>query len=106
MTIQYVYDDIMDIANQIGFSIPNDIRVNIKNSNETNYTYMNKEFYIPKNTEQQLLNNTPEVDFSIAHEFCHMIQDFVYKSNINLHSFTKERYQYELNKFFNHFGNQ
>ena len=100
-TYKYICKFIKEISTKIGFSIPNDIRINTKNSNETNYTYMNKEFYIPKNTEQQLLNNTPEVDFSIAHEFCHMIQDFVYKSNINLHSFTKEKYQYELNKFFN-----
>ena len=82
-TYKYICKFIKEISTKIGFSIPNDIRINTKNSNETNYTYMNKEFYIPKNTEQQLLNNTPEVDFSIAHEFCHMIQDFVYKSNIN-----------------------
>ena len=98
---KHIKELIQIISVKIGFLIPIDIKINIKNSNETNYTYMNKEFYIPKNTEQQLLNNTPEVDFSIAHEFCHMIQDFVYKSNINLHSFTKDKYQYELNKFFN-----
>ena len=58
-----------------------------------NWLYYNKSFYIPPTAEEQIKHNTPEVDFSIAHEFCHMIQDFVYKSNINLHSFTKERYQ-------------
>ena len=116
MTYEYIKKYIYQLSNDIGFANSCDfIKILLSEQNDNvsqentskedskknNWLYCNKSFYIPPTAEEQIKHNTPEVDFSIAHEFCHMIQDFIYKSNINLHNFTKERYQYELNKFFN-----
>ena len=102
MVYEYLKKSLYELSQETGFVIPVDFSsIFQQEADNENWTYRYKSFYFPLTAEEQIKYNTPEVDFSIAHEFCHMIQDFVYKSNINLHSFTKERYQYELNKFFN-----
>ena len=102
MVYEYLKKSLYELSQETGFVIPVDFSsIFQQETDNENWTYRYKSFYFPLTAEEQIKCNTPEVDFSIAHEFCHMIQDFVYKSNINLHSFTKEKYQYVLNKFFN-----
>ena len=48
----------------------------------------------------QTNDNKAQIDFSIAHEFAHMIQDFIFSSKINLENISKEKYEKEINIFF------
>lgn len=101
MTVKdYAYKMEKELADYVGFIIP-DNNITIKeNPSETHWTYEAQTIQAPQNAMDVYKNNMAIVDFSISHEFAHMFQDFVINMDINKQNLTKENYQNALNKFF------
>ena len=98
--IQYVYNLETELANSIGFCVP-DINVKYNEDSETtSWLYKDKQIIIPQNITSISESNKAEIDFSIAHEFCHMIQNFVFELNNNTNAITVEDYESCLQHFF------
>ena len=101
MTVKdYAYKMEKELADYVGFVIPgNNITIK-ENPSETHWTYEAQTIQAPQNAMDVYKNNMAIVDFSISHEFAHMLQDFVINMDINKQNLTKEKYQDALNKFF------
>ena len=96
----YAYKMEKELADYVGFVIPgNNITIK-ENPSETHWTYEAQTIQAPQNAMDVYKNNMAIVDFSISHEFAHMLQDFVINMDINKQNLTKEKYQDALNKFF------
>ena len=86
-----------ELAQKIGFVIPKE---NIIVSNhQKNWTYLPESRSIIAPDILQTNDNKAEIDFSVAHEFAHMIQNFIFSSKIKLENITKEKYEKEINAF-------
>jgi hypothetical protein len=89
-----------ELADYVGFIIPNNNITIKENPSETHWTYKAQAIQAPQNAMDVYKDNMAVVDFSISHEFAHMLQDFVINMDINKQNLTKENYQNALNKFF------
>ena len=74
MVYEYLKKSLYELSQETGFVIPVDFSsIFQQEADNENWTYRYKSFYFPLTAEEQIKYNTPEVDFSIAHEFCFKI---------------------------------
>ena len=107
VTTEELYKFEQELVAELGFVVPSN---NVVLSDPTTTPGEVWNFDPPTNeiTASQPRNATPEeeraiIEFSMAHEICHMIQSFVMKNNLDRESIQKlsvDEYNELLNKFF------
>lgn len=105
LTKEKLYSIENDLASRVGFFVPfNNIAIIDGESDVPTWTYIQRSKKIvasePKNCSKEKYDAI--IDFSIAHELCHMIQHFIIKENLDTNKIANMSLD-EYNKRLNHF---
>lgn len=97
---KYVYELEKEIAQSIGFVIPKNNVIITREKRDWGYNPKTKCIYTSDPRVTKLDTKKAEIDFAVAHEFTHLIQNFVLKNKRKFKRFSLKKYEKMLQKFF------